>query len=103
MVGKIGNVSIIIAAVAFCLWAILGLLLCFPAALTVSAQESPLCPAIEYAAQLLIPISAFFFGVFILSIIFEDYDREDEMRHQIELEKQKIRKQDDDERDWILR
>ena len=78
--------------------------LCLPAALSMNGQESPLCSAIEYPAQFLLLISAFFLGVFILSIIFEDYDREDEMRRQIELEKQKTRNPDDDEqRDWILK
>ncbi|MGY5858575.1 MAG: hypothetical protein RTU63_04335 [Candidatus Thorarchaeota archaeon] len=104
MVGKIGKVSIAIAVVAWSLWCIPAMVLCFSATFTVSAQPSPLCPAIEYSAQFLLPIFALFSGVFILDIFCNDDTQEKEMRRQIELEKQKTQKPDDDEqREWIMK
>jgi hypothetical protein len=75
-----------------------------PATFTVSAQEHYLCPTFEYAAQFLIPISAFFGLIFIFDLFFDSSRaQEREMRRQIELEKKKESNLDvNEEREWIM-
>lgn len=91
LVGRIGRVSVALAIVFWCSWAIPAFILCFPAAFTVSAQESYLCPGIRYAAQYLILLSGFFGVIFIFDIVCDDSSaREREIRRQIELESPRV-------------